>query len=58
MIAYHPRAKTTVEIRKEIKENKEGLSLRAGKEINDSVSTIMKWRKRDTPYEKHGTKDL
>ena len=28
MIAYHPRAKITVEIRKEIKENKEGLSVR------------------------------
>ena len=59
MIAYHPRAKTTVEIRKEIKENKEGLSVREqAKKYNVSVSTIMKWRKRDTPYERHGTKDL
>jgi transposase len=59
MIAYHPRAKTTVEIRKEIKENKEGLSVREqAKKYNVSVSTIMKWRKRDTPYERHGTRDL
>jgi transposase len=44
MIAYHPRAKTTVEIRKEIKENKEGLSVREqAKKYNVSVSTIMKW---------------
>ena len=59
MIAYHPRAKTTVEIRKEIKENPEGLSVREqAKKYNVSVSTIMKWRKRETPYERHGTKDL
>jgi hypothetical protein len=43
----HPRAKTTVE-REEIKENKEGLSLRTSKEINALVSTIMKLRKRHT----------
>ena len=44
---------------KEIKENKEGLSVREqAKKYNVSVSTIMKWRKRDTPYERHGTKDL
>ena len=46
----HPRAKTTVE-REEIKENKEGLSLRTSKEINALVSTIMKLRKRYTIWE-------
>jgi hypothetical protein len=34
--------------REEIKENKEGLSLRTSKEINALVSTIMKLRKRHT----------
>ena len=60
MIAYHPRAKTTIEIRKEIKENQEGLTVREqAKKYNVSTKTIMKWRKRDNPYdEKHGTKDL
>jgi hypothetical protein len=43
MIVYHPRAKTTIEIRKEIKENTEGLTVREQVKYNISTKTIMKW---------------
>ena len=60
MISYHPRARLTVEQRREIKENKEGLSLKElAKRYNVSIPTIQKWKRRekfeDAP---HGTKDL
>jgi len=43
MISYHPRAKTTIEIRREIKENPEGLSVREqAKKYNISTKTVMK----------------
>ena len=60
MFQYHPRAKTTHEIRREIHENKEGLTFRElAKKYNVSVPTVMKWRKRkdfhDAP---HGPNDI
>ena len=56
MIQYHPRAKTTFEIRQEIHENKEGLTLlQQAKKYNVSDKTIQKWRKREVFEDaKHG----
>ncbi len=56
MIAYHPTAKTTFNIRKEIKENKENLTLRQQtKKYNINLSTVFKWRHReDFKDKKHG----
>ena len=60
MISYHPRARLTVEQRREIKENKEGLSLKElAKRYNVSIPTIQKWKRRDRFEDApHGTKDL
>ena len=45
MLSYHPRAKTTFEIRKEIKENPDNLTLEEqAKKYNVSIPTIQKWR--------------
>ena len=60
MISYHPRARLTVEQRREIRENKENLTLKElAKKYNVSIPTIRKWKNRENPYDKkHGTKDL
>jgi transposase-like protein len=48
MLSYHPTAKTTYKIRKEIKENIENLTLeQQAKKYNVSISTIQKWRSRE-----------
>lgn len=48
MLSYHPTAKTTYNIRKEIKQNKEKLSVKAqAKKYNISTLTVCKWRHRD-----------
>ena len=56
MVSYHPRAKTTIAIRKAIKENREGLSvLQQAKKYNVASRTILKWRHRDNFEDaKHG----
>jgi len=60
MISYHPRARLTAEQRKEIRENKENLTLKElARKYNVSIPTIRKWKNRENPYDKkHGTKDL
>lgn len=48
MRMYHPTAKTTFNIRKEIKDNKDGLNIKEQTEkYNVCVNTIKKWRGRD-----------
>ena len=64
MLSYHPTAlvpctlfeKTTVNIRKEIKENIENLTIKEqAKKYNVSMKTIQKWRNRDNFEDaKHG----
>lgn len=56
MLSYHPTAKTTVNIRREIKENVDNLTLDAqAKKYNVCMKTIQKWRNRDTLEDaKHG----
>ena len=56
MLSYHPTAKTTVNIRREIKENIDNLTLDAqAKKYNVCIKTIEKWRKRDNFEDaKHG----
>jgi transposase-like protein len=44
----HKRARTTEEVRREIQNNEEGLTLiEAGKKFNVNPKTVHKWRKRD-----------
>jgi transposase-like protein len=55
MESYHPTAKTTVKIRKEIKENKNNLTItEQAKKYNVTYPTIVKWRNRsvfeDAPH--------
>ena len=48
MLSYHPTAKTTYKIRKEINENIGNLTLeQQAKKYNVSISTIQKWRNRE-----------
>ena len=48
MLSYHPTAKTTHNIRQEIKENIENLTLeQQAKKYNVSIPTIQKWRSRE-----------
>jgi transposase-like protein len=48
MLLYHPTAKTTYNIRKEINENPKGLSqAQLAKKYNVSQRTILKWRHRE-----------
>jgi transposase-like protein len=48
MIKYHPTAKTTVKIRKEIHDNVGNLSIaKQAKKFNVSIPTIVKWRNRE-----------
>jgi len=56
MISYHPTAKTTVKIRREIKENVDNCTLEAqAKKYNVCIKTIKKWRGRDNFEDaKHG----
>ena len=59
MLTYHKRAKTTYAIRKEIKENPEGLTvMQQAKKYNVCNRTILKWRHREVFEDaKHGARN-
>ena len=51
MISYHPRARLTVEQRREIRD-KENLTLKElAIKYNVSIPTIRKWKNRENPYD-------
>jgi len=59
MISYHPTSKTTYAIRKEIRDNSDGLTvMQQAKKYNVSNRTILKWRHREVFEDaKHGAKN-